>query len=271
MAEIAQRSIVFKAIGEVSLQLHLYERAGRDRSVPVSAIVFFFGGGWRGGTPSQFFPHCEHLASRGMVAISAEYRVHDRHGVTPLECVLDGKSAVRWIRAHAGELGVDAEQIAAGGGSAGGHVAACTAILEGMEEEGEDLAISSCPNALVLFNPALDTTREPLRSRWPGGIAERISPLQGVRPGLPPAIVFHGMADATVPYAEAEAFCAAMAASGNRCQLMGFEGQGHGFFNYGRGDGSAYRETVRAMEGYLTSLGYLASLHRTRVSACSIP
>ena len=77
-----------------------------------AAIVFFFGGGWVGGTPKQFFPHCTYLASRGMVAISAEYRVKDRHGVTPLECVLDGKSAVRWVRAHASELGIDPTLIA---------------------------------------------------------------------------------------------------------------------------------------------------------------
>jgi hypothetical protein len=59
---IEQRSIVFKTVSEVSLELYLYDQVGRDRSIPVPAIVFFFGGGWRAGTPSQFFPHCEYLA-----------------------------------------------------------------------------------------------------------------------------------------------------------------------------------------------------------------
>jgi acetyl esterase/lipase len=125
------------------------------------------------------------------------------------------------------------------------------------QEEDADLSISSVPNALVLYNPALDTTYKRLRERWPRGLAERLSPLQRVRPGLPPTIVFHGKADAIVPYAEAEAFYEAMAASGNRCELVGFEGHGHGFFNYGRSDGTAYHVTVRAMDGFLTSLGWL--------------
>jgi acetyl esterase/lipase len=258
VAEIERQAFVYKRVGEVSLQLHLFDRAGRDRSVPVPAIVFFFGGGWRGGTPEQFAPHCEHLAARGMVALSAEYRVRDRYGTTPLECVLDGCSALRWVRAYAGELGVDPDRIAAGGGSAGGHVAACTAILTDLQEAGEDPAVSCVPNALVLFNPALDTTRKPLRAHWPSpALAERLSPLQRVRPGLPPAILFHGTVDTTVPFDEAQAFCAAMAENGNRCELVAFEDQGHAFFNYGRGGGEAYRETVRGMDGFLVSLGYL--------------
>jgi hypothetical protein len=83
---------------------------------------------------------------------------------------------------------------------------------------------------LVLFDPALDTTREPLCSHWPSPeLAERLSLLQRVRPGLPPAIVFHGMAGAMVPYVEAEAFRGAMVRNGNWCELVGFEGKGHDF------------------------------------------
>ena len=119
------------------------------------AIVFFFGGGWTSGKLEQFEPQASHLARRGMVAARADYRVKSRHGVTPKECVEDAKSAVRWMRANAAKLGVDPDRIVAAGGSAGGHIAACTAFSPGLDAEGEDANVSSKPNALVLFNPVL--------------------------------------------------------------------------------------------------------------------
>ena len=64
-----------------------------------------------------------------MVAMTADYRVASRHGTQARHCVADGKSAVRWIRQHAGRLGVDPHRVAAGGGSAGGHGAACTGVI----------------------------------------------------------------------------------------------------------------------------------------------
>ena len=91
-----------------------------------------------------------------MVAMAAEYRVKSRHNTTPFECVMDGKSALRWIRKNAAKLGVDPERIGAGGGSAGGHVAAAVATVPGLNEEGEDLSISCLPDTLVLFNPVYD-------------------------------------------------------------------------------------------------------------------
>lgn len=142
--------------GPVSLNLHVFNPEGHQASDSRPAIIFFFGGGWNSGSPSQFHPHCAYLASRGMIAISAEYRVRDFHGTSPQECVLDGKSAVRWVRQNAASLGIDPGKILAGGGSAGGHVAAAAGTLSGYEEPGEDLAVSSRPDALVLFNAVFD-------------------------------------------------------------------------------------------------------------------
>jgi len=150
---IPDESLEYKTIGETRLKLHIFKPDVHKPSDKRPAIVFFFGGGWNSGSPSQFYPHCKYLASRGMVAMSAEYRVKSRNNTTPRECVKDGKSAVRWIRQRAEELGIDPGRIAAGGGSAGGHVAAATGTTRGFEEEGEDLRISSSPDALVLFNP----------------------------------------------------------------------------------------------------------------------
>ena len=71
-----------------------------------------------------------------------------------------------------------------------------------------------------------------------------------------PTIVFHGKADTTVPYATAETFCMAMEKAGNRCELVGYEGRPHGFFNYTRSR-AAFTNTVWHMDRFLASLGYL--------------
>ena len=246
------KEIVYKSFDKDPLELNVFLPDGWKASDTRPAIVFFFGGGWRGGTPTQFFPHGRYLASRGMVAVSAQYRTSGSHGTSPIECVADGKSAVRWMRQHADELGIDPDRIASGGGSAGGHVAATTGVIKGLDEKGEDTAVSSKPNAMVLFNPVTDTTRiERLGER-----ALKISPLQSVAKDDPPTLILHGKADTTVPYATAETFCKAMEAAGNRCELVGYEGRPHGFFNYTRSR-IAYTNTVWHMDRFLESLGYL--------------
>jgi acetyl esterase/lipase len=158
-------SRVYKTIGEVKLYLHIFRELNATKSEKLPAIVFFFGGGWNAGTVNQFVKRSEYLASRGMVAVIADYRVKSRHGVTPVECVTDAKSAIRWVRAHAADFGIDSNRIVAAGGSAGGHLAAATALAQGLDEKGEDVKISSAPNALALFNPALDLSDPRLRER----------------------------------------------------------------------------------------------------------
>ena len=246
--------ITYKTIGTVELRLHMFRPvtpASRLRPV----IVFFFGGGWRTGTPSSFYPHCRYLAERGMLAAAAEYRVHDRHGTTAFECVADGKSAVRWLRAHAAELGIDPHRIAAGGGSAGGHVAACAAtITDGDDEDGTN---SSRPDALVLFNPAVDATLDLFADRFVGRALE-ISPVHHVKPGQPPTIIFHGTADNLVPFENVERFTRLMTAAGNRCELVPFPGKPHGFYHHGEPPGSeSYHTSIVATERFVTALGFL--------------
>lgn len=257
----------YKTVGETKLSLHIFEPAtGPKTNRP--AIVFYFGGGWTSGSPAQFEQHCRHLASRGMVAITADYRVASRHQAKPIDCVADAKSALRYVRANAARLGIDPKRIAAGGGSAGGHLAAAIATVPGFDAPGEDAKISAVPDALVLFNPALVLapmegldlkgfgTQVP-ESRL-GTDPKNISPAHHVKKGTPPTIIFHGKADTTVPYATAEAFTRTMKAAGNRCELVGAEGQAHGYFNYGRGDGTHYKDTLTKADAFLVSLGWIA-------------
>jgi acetyl esterase/lipase len=259
MALLAAQDVeVYKKAGDVELKMWIHAPLGHRASDKRPVVVFFFGGGWNSGTPTQFEPQCRYLASRGMVAATADYRVKSRHGTKAVACVADGKSAVRWLRANAARLGIDPARIAAGGGSAGGHVAACTALIEGFEEAGEDVAVSSVPNALVLFNPAV-ALDDALVERLGVEPASKLSPFHNVRKGAPPTLVLNGKEDTTTTYADAERFRDAMTKAGNRCELEGYEGVGHGFFNFARKTPDRrYAETVRRMDVFLASLGWLS-------------
>ena len=189
--------------------------------------------------------------------MAADYRVKSRHGTSPRECVQDGKSAVRWIRANATRLGIDPDRIVAGGGSAGGHVAAATGTVDGLDEPGEDTSVSAKPNALVLFNPVYDNGPEGYGYDRVKEYYREISPLDNIKPGTPPTIVFLGTEDELIPVATAEKYEAKMEAVGSRCDTHLYEGQPHGFFNYGRGEGRCYRDTVHKTDKFLVSLGFL--------------
>ena len=253
----------YKEIDGTALKLWIFQPAEKSASAAKKpAIVFFFGGGWTNGSPSQFERQCRHFAERGMVAISADYRVASRQHVKPTVCVADAKSCIRWVRKNADRLGIDPDKIVAAGGSAGGHLAAATATLPGMDETSEDTSVSAVPNALVLFNPALALAPFPgldakgFESKQNadrfGCPPEAISPIHHIGEHLPPTLILHGKTDTTVPYASAEAFATEMKKKGNRCELVGYEGQTHGFFNAAR-----YNETVAEADQFLVSLGYL--------------
>jgi acetyl esterase len=146
----------YKTLGEdVNLKVYIFNPANHKPADKTPAIVFYFGGGWVGGTPTQFAMQAKHLAARGMVAICAEYRTKKSHKTTPFECVMDAKSCMRWVRKNAKDLGIDPKRIAAAGGSAGGHLAAATATLTDFDED-KDKSVSCKPNALVLFNAVFD-------------------------------------------------------------------------------------------------------------------
>jgi len=192
--------------------------------------VFFFGGGWTGGTVNQFLVQAEYLAKRGMVSVRADYRVKNRHGTLPDRCVEDGKSAIRWLRTNSGLIGIDPNMIVAAGGSAGGHVAICTEIVDGLEGEGEDHTISSKPNLLVLFNPVLDVTEERISSRIGSEeMARKISPNHHLDKSVPPMIMFFGLDDGLIEYAYTYTKLAKKLDLD--VQLWIAEGQVHAFFN----------------------------------------
>lgn len=248
---------IYRTASKTDLGINIFYPKNHKPSDNRPAIVFFFGGGWNGGTPSQFETHCKYLAARGMVAMTADYRVKSRQNTPPSACVIDGKAAIRWVRENAARLGVDPKRIAAGGGSAGGHVAAATATTRGYLGKNPDFSISSKPNACVLFNPVYDNGptgygHDRVIDYW-----QRISPLHNIYKNTPPAIVFFGTEDPLVPVATAKEYQARMVAAGAKSELHLYEGQPHGFFNLSKGGPQIFSDTILKMDRFLASLGYL--------------
>ena len=250
----------FKKVGDKELKVWIIGADAEHASKP--AIVFFYGGGWRRGSPEQFVRQGRYLVERGMVAVMAEYRVASRDKAKPAECVADAKSCMRWLRRNAKRLGINPRMIAAGGGSAGGHLAVATATLPGLDEPGEDCSVSCIPDALILCNAGfmMAPFGELKMKGFGAGMGEKgfgckpleISPIHHMRKGLPPALVLHGTADKTIPFATAEVFCEEMKKAGNRCELVSYQGVGHGFYL-----GERYNESLDEMVSFLNSLGFL--------------
>ncbi len=245
----------YRKIDSTEMKLWIFGKS--DPTAKKPAIVFFFGGGWSSGSPAQFEDQARHFAKRGMIAITADYRVKSRQGVQVVECVKDAKAAIAWVRENAQRLGIDPDKIAASGGSAGGHLAAATGTISGFGSDER-------PNAMILFNPAC--TLAPIAGWQPpaaagaklgierlGVEAEVISPAHHIGPHTPPTLILHGKQDTTVPYASVVAFESVMKKAGRPCKLVGYDGAGHGFFNRGED----YPKTLAEADGFLVDLGWI--------------
>jgi acetyl esterase len=247
------RLVTYKRVGDRELKLHVFLPPGWKASDRRPAFLTIHGGGWGGGTPPRMYPFAAHFANRGMVGISVEYRLLNvASGITVFDCVQDGRSAVRYTRAHAAELGIDAARIVANGGSAGAHVAVAAAMFRQHDDPREDRAISAEPNALVLYYPVIDTSPEGYGAAKIGQRWKELSPAHNVRPGLPPTIVFHGTGDVTTPFKGAKLFHDEMRKAGNASELVVNEGGSHGYLLVER---AIYEDTLAKTEDFLRQHG----------------
>lgn len=248
---------IYKKVNDIELPLFVFKPSGHKPEQKKPAIVFFFGGAWRSGNPSQFKQQCLYLANRGMIAITVEYRVSSRHEVKVEDCIEDAKSAMRWVRSHASKLGIDPDRIAAGGGSAGGHLAACTALIDDFNAQTDDMDVSAKPNAMVLFNPVMDVGAGLENNNRSHGPASKAVPITFADSKQPPCIMFFGTKDRFL--GGAQKFQKQSENAGNQCKLVTYEAQGHGFFNYGRNDNKYYNLTMAETDKFFVELGWLSA------------
>lgn len=103
-----------------ALNLHLFRAAGKGAK---PAIVYFFAGGWKFGSPLQFYRECEWHQRKGYTAISVDYRIGYLHHSSAQDATNDGIASIRYIRQHADELGIDTTRIIVAGASAGATIA----------------------------------------------------------------------------------------------------------------------------------------------------
>jgi acetyl esterase len=254
----AQELVLYKQKDTTTLFLDVYypEKADSQKTRP--AIIFFFGGGWVSGDRTQFVNQAKHFSKRGMVCFLADYRTRNNNRATPFESLKDAKSAIRFIRKNASLFGVDEGKIVASGGSAGGQLAAATALVNNYVEDTDDLSISCIPNALVLFNPVIDNGPGGYGYEKIGDEYKNFSPLHNIKKGAPPTIIFLGTLDKHIPVETAAYYKKVMEKVESRCYLKLYEGQGHGFFNFKNME--YYKKTVDDADDFLVSLGYLKKI-----------
>lgn len=190
------------------------------------AVIMFHGGGWGSGSRKQFTPFCEYLASRGIVAATVTYTLAKKSEVSGQSrkriCIKDAKSAIRWYKQHADELGIDPERIIAGGGSAGGHISLLATTNPGLNNPKDPKGYDTDVVAYLLFNPALGAEDSK---------DSEVNFLQHVNADLPPSIVFFGTDDKRWFAGWKKASQKMKSLGITSSELYIAEGQGHGFFN----------------------------------------
>lgn len=251
----SQEQILYKQIDSTKLYMEIYQPELIDTVKKHSAMVIFFGGGWIGGSVNQFKHHAKYFSQRGMICFLVDYRVQKRQQTTPFESLKDAKSSIRFIRENADRFHVDTSKIVALGGSAGGHLATATALINDYNENSDNISVSCIPNALVLFNPVFDNGPGGYGYNRIGDAYKEFSPLHNINKGAPPTIIFLGTNDRYIPVETAKYYQKVMEKVKSKCELYLYEGQEHGFFNYRFSE--YYKKTIYKADEFLQSLGYL--------------
>ncbi|MEA4937167.1 MAG: alpha/beta hydrolase [Paludibacter sp.] len=264
-----QKEIIYKEINGVKLKMLVNTPENITESDTLPAMIFFFGGGWETGNVSQFQYYAQNYAKKGLITIQADYRISSVHGTTPFESLKDAKSAIKYLKQHAGELQIDTTRLIASGGSAGGHLAAACFTNETINEDTDPMQITAKPKVLVLFNPVVDNSvngygYDRLGDRW-----EEFSPLHNIRSPFPPTIFFLGTKDNIIPVSTGQLFKQKVEEVGGRCDLKLYEGVGHGFFNQAENRD----RVILDVDTFLRSVGCLAEDERMTqtISFPSIP
>ncbi len=245
---------IYKTIDSIHLRLEIFfPEIKKHKKKP--AIVFFYGGGWKYGSINQFAPHAEYYAKKGFVTFLVDYRVEERYHTTPFDAVEDTKSAIRYIKENCTKYNIDSSKVIACGGSAGGHLAASTALITKYNDEFDHLNISSIPSALILFNPVIDNGPNGYGYGRIGNEYNSFSPIHNIKAGAPPTIILIGTKDQLIPVETVELYKSKMDSVGSYCELKLYKDQKHGFFNYKYINN--FNSTIEDINQFLIHLHYL--------------
>ena len=237
------------------LTLDLYQPAGKG--FPRPGLVFVHGGGWNSGdsrhagTFGDFPGLLASLAARGFVVASVNYRLSsEAHFPAALQ---DVKTAIRWLRAHAGDYNVDETRIAIWGVSEGGHLAALAGVSCGVSSlepatDPRDKPPSDCVQAVIdwygisdfetmaadLGKPAPDKSNEGdflgcEPALCPVAMARNASPLTYITAMSPPFLIAHGECDASVSPKQSQKLYDALRAKNVPAELVIYPGVSHDF------------------------------------------
>jgi acetyl esterase len=218
--------IVYAHNGNQELTLHAFRAKGQPDNKSAPALLLFHGGSWLAGGPEDMYPQCDYFSAQGFSCFSAQYRLGDKNIPDVRGAVADARSALNYLIDNAEKLHIDPHQIAVGGGSSGGHLAAALG-------SGLPVTVSHYqkPAALLLYNPMLDLApgkpdHHLVKDYW-----EQVSPYHHIDGDVPPVLILVGSQDLEVPVPTAEAFCTKVRSAGGHCEIALYEGEGHGFYH----------------------------------------
>jgi acetyl esterase/lipase len=233
MTASRESSTIYEAADGSELPMLLFEPA--EGTQPAAGIVIFHGGGLHSGSADELAPHCRQLASRGILAVSAGYRLIDQGATSIDDCIDDVRRAVEHFTQLAALRGLDSSHLASGGSSAGGHLALAAAMIapdgpHPAPEPGVAAILALNPVVdLLAYSPAEQQSLEEQVARITPGRWGDYSPIEFVRPGNPPTLIQHGTRDEVAPIGTVRRFRDLMVQAGNDCILLEYEGAEHAF------------------------------------------
>lgn len=235
----SETDVIFAKAGDMDLKLDIVAAEGESKR---AAILYLHGGGWRGGSRESMRPTAKAMAAYGFVGLPAQYRLT---GQSPWPAQIhDVKATIRWTRANAERLSVDADRIILWGSSAGAHLALLAAgtpndpTLEGVVGvTGVSSAVAAViavhpPTRLISAgeDPRLGQAATALLGENASAEEARIaSPQTYVSESFPPTLLLHGTQDRVVHHSASQAMLDALRAAKAPADMHLFHGHNHGF------------------------------------------
>lgn len=221
----------YKAIGKDTLMAHIFKPRKVEKDSLTAAIVYFFAGGFELGTPLQFYRECDYYASKGLIAITVDYRIKYLYNNSIEDSLLDAQDAICWLRNNAESLGINPDRIIVSGASAGGYLAASLGTNN----------IDNCyqPNLLVLNYPVLEHLKVKPDNR------------------IPPILFIVGSNDSLVSLTAVNDLKEKVEYNGGDFDLHILQGKGHPLFEYRKPSDDTFYRIRKITDDFLIQHGYL--------------